>query len=194
MFHGEHRRPGESSELGARLALYEALVCRWSERLDLVGARDLERFRERHVEDSLRAVSLVGALPAGPAVDVGSGAGLPGIPLALAQPERPWRLLEPRRGRAAFLEEVVRELGLACEVVAVRAEEAAASALLRRAHVVATARALAPPDRAWRLLEPLLRPGGAGLLWVGATARLPRGAEIVQGGVAMMRATAEGED
>jgi 16S rRNA (guanine527-N7)-methyltransferase len=193
MFHGEHA-VSRSADLTARLARYEALVRRWSERLDLVGARDLERFSERHVEDSLRALPLVRALPAGAAVDVGSGAGLPGIPLALAQPERPWRLLEPRRRRAAFLEEVVRELGLACEVLPVRAEEAAASAVLRRAHVVATARALAPPERAWRLLEPLLRAGGAGLLWVGAAARLPLGAEIAQGGVAMMRATAKGED
>ena len=91
---------------------YAQLVRAYSPKLDLVSPRDLDRFEERHIRDSLRALRYVRQAPPGPAVDVGSGAGLPGIPLAIADPYRHWRLLEPRRRRAAFLEEVVRELDL----------------------------------------------------------------------------------
>ncbi|MGH2694478.1 MAG: 16S rRNA (guanine(527)-N(7))-methyltransferase RsmG, partial [Actinomycetota bacterium] len=125
---------------------YAELVRAWGSRLGLVSERDLDRFRERHIEDSLRLLPLLDSLPVGPAVDVGSGAGLPGIPLAISRPQREWRLLEPRRRRSAFLEEVVRELALDnCEVVIATAQEAARDPRLARAHVLATARALTPP-------------------------------------------------
>ena len=168
--------------LESRLQAYIDLVRAWSSRLDLVAPGDLDRFHERHALDSLKALPLVTSAPSGPAVDVGSGAGLPGVPLALGEPSRHWRLLEPRARRAAFLEEVVRTLGLDCEVVARSAAEAAADPTFARAHTVLTARALAPPAEAFELLRPLAAPGGLGIVWVGKDALLPPDAgEVVPG-------------
>jgi 16S rRNA (guanine527-N7)-methyltransferase len=177
-------------EIEAKLARYEELVRAWSAPAGLVGPADLDSFSERHIADSLRLLPLLGELPQGPAVDVGSGAGLPGVPLAVAGPERPWRLLEPRRKRATFLEEVVRELELDCEVVMMSAQEAAATSRLAHAHVLATARALARPGVAAALLTPLLRADGVCAIFVGARAKTPPQAEEWTRGIAIMRATA----
>jgi 16S rRNA (guanine527-N7)-methyltransferase len=169
-----------------KLAAYAALVRRHAGRVDLVSPRDLERFEERHIHDSLRLLPLLEELPPGPCVDVGSGAGLPGIPLALAAPRRRWRLLEPRRKRAAFLEEVVRELDLACDIFPLSAEEAAREPSLRRTHVLATARALAPPPRAFRLLRPLVEAGGSSVVFAGKDAPIPAEAEWWRPGLARL--------
>jgi 16S rRNA (guanine527-N7)-methyltransferase len=161
---------------------YSALVSEWGQKLDLVAPGDLVRFRERHIDDCLRLVRLLTACPAGPAVDVGSGAGLPGMVLAIALPEREWRLLEPRSRRAAFLEHAVRALEIPnVEVVSTTAE--GAPARLQGAHSFAAARALAPPPRALALLRPLLAPGGWAAVFVGKTAQTPPGAEEWEPGI-----------
>lgn len=160
---------------------YAELVRAYSDKLDLVSPSDLPRFEERHIRDSLRALPYVRQAPAGPAVDVGSGAGLPGIPLAIADSRRSWRLVEPRRRRAAFLEEVVRELGLTnVEVVCDTAEGVA----LREgaAHAVAIARALAPPPAATEMLRALVVPRGTVLLFVGDSEPALKDA-LVEGGL-----------
>jgi 16S rRNA (guanine527-N7)-methyltransferase len=169
------------------LARYAALVRSWAPRLDLVSPGDLGRLEERHIGDSLRAVPLLDELPPGLCVDIGSGAGLPGIPLAIVRPERLWTLLEPRHRRAAFLEEAVRELGLSCRVVAKTAEQAAVDADLARSHVLATARAVAEPAAVRELAEPLLRPGGTTLVFTGAGAVTPPDAVEWASGLTIMR-------
>ena len=164
----------------ARFALYSELIRRFSGRLDLVAPGDLDRFEERHLEDSLRALPYAKAAPPGRAVDVGSGAGLPGIPLAIADPGRAWVLLEPRQRRAAFLEEVVRELDLAnVEVVAETAEGLAGR--LGPVHSFATARALSPPQAAIRLLRPLVTAGGTILVFVGEGESAMKDVEVEPG-------------
>lgn len=130
---------------------------------------------------------LLDELPSGPCVDVGSGAGLPGVPLAIARPEREWRLIEPRERRAAFLEHVVRELELAAEVVVAPAERAAADPRLAAAHVLATARALAPPPAAIELLLPLVARDGVAAVFLGSGAEVPPEAEEWAEGVAIVR-------
>ena len=168
--------------LGARLEAYEALVRSWAPRIDLISPGDLDRLGRRHIEDSLKALPLVASAPVGPCVDVGSGAGFPGIPLALAEPARHWRLLEPRAKRAAFLEEVVRSLELDCEVLALSAAQAVADPGLAGSHALATARALAAPARAFELLRPLCMSGGLGVVWSGKDAVVPPDAgEVVPG-------------
>ena len=117
---------------------------------------------------------------------MGSGAGLPGIPLAIAS-GRAFRLLEPRRRRAAFLEEVVRELELEGEVIRMTAEQAARESRLAGSHIGATARALAPPGTAFELLTPLLAPGGLAAVFMGEGAELPPNAEEWAPGIATMR-------
>lgn len=121
----------------------------------LVGPREGERLWDRHVLNC----AVVGALlpPHASVVDVGSGAGLPGLCLALARPDALVTLVEPLERRSAWLQEVVDDLGLPVVVVRARAEEAAARGL--RAHVV-TARAVAPLDRLAGWCLPLLRPDG----------------------------------
>ncbi|MDQ4024073.1 MAG: 16S rRNA (guanine(527)-N(7))-methyltransferase RsmG [Actinomycetota bacterium] len=150
------------------LAAYVAILRRWAPRLDLVSPGDIPRLEERHIRDSLRAAPLLDELPEGPCADIGSGAGFPGIPLAIARPERPWTLIEPRQRRAAFLEEAVRELALNARVVAKTAELCADEESLTGRHVLATARAIAGPVSVEALALPLLRPGGLTLVFRGA--------------------------
>jgi len=163
------------------------LVERWAPRLSLVARTDLPRLGARHIDDSLRLLPLLAEVPPGPCADVGSGAGLPGVPLALADRSRRWRLIEPRRQRAAFLEEVVRSLDLDAEVVAMTAEEAATRRGLAAAHSLVTARALAKPATALALCVPLVATGGLAATFVGGGDPIPPGAEAWGRGVAIVR-------
>jgi 16S rRNA (guanine527-N7)-methyltransferase len=134
----------------------------------LIGPREVPRLWERHLLNSAAIASLV---PIGDrVVDVGSGAGLPGIPLALARPDLTVTLLEPLARRVAFLTECVRRLGLErVTVVRGRAEEGPIRRQLGGADVV-TARAVAPLDKLAGWCLPLLRPGGLLLAMKGSTA------------------------
>jgi 16S rRNA (guanine527-N7)-methyltransferase len=167
------------------LAAYIGLLRRWARRIDLIAPGDLERLESRHIEDSLKAREIVASAPEGVALDAGSGAGLPGVPLAIVGNRR-WRLLEPRTKRAAFLDEVVRELDLDVEVLRMTTREAASDPHLAAAHPVVTARALAPPGVAFELLAPLVTPTGLRIVWVGSTAKIPPDAERLAGGLAII--------
>jgi len=105
--------PRESvGEVVDALEVYVDLVLRWNRTHNLTGYRTREAFVRLGVLDSLLAQPLMP--PAGvPAVDVGSGGGLPAIPLAVVEPQRRWILLEPRRKRASFLQEACHRLELA---------------------------------------------------------------------------------
>ena len=169
------------------MGVYARLAREWAPKLDLVSPGDLDRFEERHIGDSLRALPLLEAIPAGPIADVGSGAGLPGIPLAIAS-GRYVRLIEPRRRRAAFLEKCLRRLKLPGEVLSITAEEAADDSRYARAHPFVVARALAPPEEALELVLPLTTPGGIAAIYLGASAKIPPGAEEFMPGIAIVRA------
>lgn len=115
------------------------------------------------VDDALRAVEIVRSFD-GPVVDVGSGGGSPGIPLAAALPEREFALLEAERRKCDFLE---RWAPANAKVVWGRAEEQEPDT-----YGVALAKALAQPPAAAELTLALVRPGGAAILWLGPTADL----------------------
>jgi 16S rRNA (guanine527-N7)-methyltransferase len=125
-------------------------VTRW-----LIGPRETERLWDRHL---LNCAVVAELLPEhGSLVDIGSGAGLPGVVLAMLRPSLEVTLLEPLLRRSVFLEECVTELGLAnATVLRARAEEKAA----RIGADIATARAVAPLGRLAGWAAPLLRPGG----------------------------------
>lgn len=107
-------------------------------------------------------------VPHGPSIDIGSGNGAPGLPIALCEPQRPATLLESRRGAAEFLNSVVARLdGPKIEVFAQRAEQAG-QADSRGRFSLATSRAAAPPPIAMELTIPLLAVGGIAMLWTGA--------------------------
>jgi len=129
----------------------------------LTSLKDPAAARKMLLDDSLRAVEVVRGF-GGPIVDVGSGGGAPGIPLAAALPDREVTLLEAERRKAEFLERWTAELPN-LRVVWGRAEEQETDAF-----GVALAKALAPPPVAAEWCLPLVRPGGAAILWVGPTA------------------------
>ena len=114
------RPHGDDRELD-RLVRYAELLERWSRRHNLVSWRDREELVRRHLLDALAARELL--VGSGLLLDIGSGAGLPGVPLLLSRPA--WRgvLLEPRQKRWAFLRLVVRELGLDATVERVRYQD-----------------------------------------------------------------------
>ncbi|MFG2606746.1 16S rRNA (guanine(527)-N(7))-methyltransferase RsmG [Streptomyces sp. NPDC048514] len=145
---------------------YAELLAEAGVQRGLIGPREVPRLWERHL---LNCAVLSEAVPEGVTVcDVGSGAGLPGIPLALVREDLNITLLEPLLRRTNFLTEVVELLGLDhVTVVRGRAEEVLGT--LQPVHVV-TARAVAPLDRlaAWGI--PLLRPYGEMLALKGDTA------------------------
>ena len=131
----------------------------------LIGPNEIPRLWERHLLNSAAVASLVPSSCS--LADLGSGAGLPGIVLALLLPGASVTLLEPMARRAAFLEECVTELGLDnVRVRRARAEELAGTLVVD----VVTARAVAPLDRLAALAVPLLRPGGTVLAIKGAKA------------------------
>jgi 16S rRNA (guanine527-N7)-methyltransferase len=118
-----------------------------------------------HVEDALAAVHVLERLAPATVVDVGSGGGSPGIPIALACGV-PVTLLEATAAKCAFLRGVVGALGARCTVVHDRSEGFARGDG-RDAFDLVTGRALAPPPAAAELCLPLARPGGHVLLWTG---------------------------
>ena len=125
--------------------------------MNLVGSTAPDAL-DRHIEDALAASA---SLPVGArAVDLGSGAGLPGVPLALARPDVSWVLVEVREARVHFLRNVARVLGLRLEVRRGRIEEAPAETF-----DVAVARALAPLDRTLALSRPWVHAHGETWVW-----------------------------
>ncbi|WP_369390516.1 16S rRNA (guanine(527)-N(7))-methyltransferase RsmG [Streptomyces sp. CG1] len=145
---------------------YAELLAEAGVQRGLIGPREVPRLWERHL---LNCAVLSEAVPEGVTVcDVGSGAGLPGIPLALVRDDLNITLLEPLLRRTNFLTEVVELLGLDhVTVVRGRAEEVLGT--LPPVHVV-TARAVAPLDRLATWGIPLLRPYGEMLALKGDTA------------------------
>ena len=127
----------------------------------LTAIRDLSEARRALVEDSLRATDIVSSFE-GPIVDVGSGGGAPGIPLALALSEREVTLLEANGRKCEFLREWAPPNA---RVVWGRAEEQEVDV-----YGVALAKALASPPVAAEWCLPLVAPGGAAVLFVGPTA------------------------
>jgi 16S rRNA (guanine527-N7)-methyltransferase len=130
----------------------------------LTAIEDREEARAMLLEDALRGAEVVAALE-GPIVDVGSGNGSPGIPIAAKLPEREVTLLESNRRKTEFLERLAGDF-LNVTVVWGRAEEQ------DERFGVAVAKALAPPAVALEWLLPLVVEGGSAVLWVSSSADL----------------------
>jgi 16S rRNA (guanine527-N7)-methyltransferase len=166
--------PSAERVFGAALPLAERYVARLASDgvvRGLIGPREVSRLWERHV---LNSAAVAEAVPEGArVVDVGSGAGLPGIPLGLARADISLTLVEPMARRVEFLEEAVAALAaedrLPWRVIRGRAEERSVVAAVGAVDVV-TARAVAPLPRLVGWCRGLMRPGTQLVALVGARA------------------------
>jgi 16S rRNA (guanine527-N7)-methyltransferase len=169
MFHVEPP-PAAAAVFGDRLDLarrYVAHLAGTGVERGLLGPHEAPRMWERHV---LNCAVVAELLPDGArVVDLGSGAGLPGIPLVLARPDLSVVLVEPLARRVDWLREVVEDLGLSVRVERGRAEEPGVRGRWEGADVV-TARAVAPLARLAEWALPLLRPAGSLLALKGESA------------------------
>jgi 16S rRNA (guanine527-N7)-methyltransferase len=147
-----------------RLLAYLAELMKWSRRVNLI-ARDTPEAQavETHFLDSLTLLPFMDETEAPHLLDVGSGAGFPGLALACVRPDARFTLCEPRQKRVSFLRHVVRTLGLAnVEVVAERVEAHLPDWPGRFTHL--TSRAVAEPAAFLPLVRPLVTPGARVLL------------------------------
>lgn len=146
---------------------FTALLARHGVERGLIGPREVERLWDRHI---LNSAVVATDIPQGATVvDIGSGAGLPGIPLAVARPDLRITLVEPMARRIEWLSEVVSALGLPILVIRGRAEERTVQDRVGGADVV-TARAVAPLAKLAGWALPLLRSGGHLIALKGASA------------------------
>jgi 16S rRNA (guanine527-N7)-methyltransferase len=134
----------------------------------LLGPHEVDRLWERHLLNSAVVAELLE--PGDRVVDIGSGAGLPGLPLAIARPDVEMVLLEPLLRRSEFLHEVVTQLGLPVEVIRGRAEERQVRDCIG-GRDVAVSRAVAALDKLTKWSMALLRPEGRMLAIKGERAR-----------------------
>jgi len=158
-----------------RLEAYEALLRSVAVPRGMVATADVDRLRERHIEDSLRVLPLI-PREVETVLDLGSGAGLPGVPVAVARPDLHVTLSERRATRSAFLELVVERLELPnVSVFPHPAEQLSARFDL------CLARGFAGADRTWAVASEVLGPEGRLAYWAGTTfdrARAPAGARF----------------
>lgn len=189
--------PAARAVFGERLPMAEAYAASLASdgiTRGLIGPREIPRIWERHV---LNSAVLGEAIAEGARViDVGSGAGLPGIPLAIARSDLRVQLLEPLLRRTTYLEEICGRLGLDAEVVRGRAEEGHIVRALQGADVV-TSRAVAPLGKLVRWSLPLAKRGGVMQALKGGSVHeeIERdGAEIAKAGGGNIAVTEVGRD
>jgi 16S rRNA (guanine527-N7)-methyltransferase len=160
--------PRAAGVFGSRLGLaeqYVALLAGPGELRGLIGPREVPRLWDRHVLNCALVTELV--VEGASVCDIGSGAGLPGLVMAIRRPDLQVTLVEPLLRRTTFLQEAVEELGLDnVEVVRARAEELHG----RRTFDVVTSRAVAPLDRLLGWSLPLVREGGELIAMKGVSA------------------------
>ncbi len=165
MFHVKHAAappapPAAEAVFGEHVGIareYANLLAGPGVERGLLGPREVERLWDRHILNSAAVAELIE--PGARVIDIGSGAGLPGLALAIARPDLSVTLVEPMQRRTDFLTEAVASLGVQAEVVRGRAEEAAVRTRLAGADVVVS-RAVADLEKLARWSLPLLRPGG----------------------------------
>jgi 16S rRNA (guanine527-N7)-methyltransferase len=156
--------------LSAALERFEEMLTSRAVPLGFIAPGDSGSMWDRHVVDSLRGAVCL-ASDALAIADIGSGAGLPGIPLALARPDCRFTLIEPRARRAAFLELVVAELGLSNA----RVSATSADRVEPTGFDACLARAVADPARSWAMASRLLAPDGVLIYWAGRSWKEPVG-------------------
>lgn len=142
--------------VAARLQSFAELVAHWASHVNLVSRSDLPRLWLRHIEDSLQLIPLIPECSSS-AIDLGSGAGFPGLVISIAT-DIPFILIEADQRKAVFLQEAARLTHAPVRVLNSRIKDAQLSPTR-----VLTARALAPLPNLLTFAEPLLAPDGIAL-------------------------------
>lgn len=154
-----------------QFAVYEGLLLEWNEHISLTAIRDPREMRIRHFLDSLTCATVTGSLDDCSLIDIGSGAGFPGLPLKIAYPGLRLTIVDSVAKKTRFVELVAAELGLEdVAVITDRAENLGQDARFRESFDWATARAVAEMRVLVELLLPLVRVGGQALAQKGESA------------------------
>ena len=167
----EHLRalcPDLTSEQAERFEAYYALLIEWNRTRNLTAITEPCDVAEKHFFDSLAAAPLLKS--GAKCINVGTGAGFPGIPLLIIRPDLQMTLLDALNKRIEFLEFTLERLGLAAACVHMRAEDAGRSARFRQTFDAALTRAVAPLPVLLELTVPLVRVGGQSIAYKGDAA------------------------
>ena len=158
-----------AQDLPEKLLRYHALLMDWNTRMDLTAVTDEAEMIDKHYVDSLMALKVPGLIPPkGSLIDVGTGAGFPGMPLALACPGLQVTLMDAQQKRLTFLQAVIDDLHVTnVTLVHRRAEDGAKDAALREQFDVAVARAVAPLAVLSEYLLPFVKVGSQAVCWKG---------------------------
>lgn len=148
-----------SGETMEKLDIYARLLVEWNQKMNLTAITDPAGIAVKHFADSLTAAAL---MPEGAfsLIDVGTGAGFPGVPLALYRPDCKLTLLDSLNKRLTFLDTVCRETGLTATLIHARAEEGGRDPKLREKYDVACARAVANLPVLSEYCLPFVKVGG----------------------------------
>lgn len=139
---------------------YLELLLTWNEKINLTAITEPEEVVIKHFLDSLLLLNTVELKQGAKVIDVGTGAGFPGIPLKIVRPDLELTLLDSLNKRLVFLQELIKELDLTAETVHCRAEEGGRNKTLRGKFDFATARAVAPLNLLCEYCLPFLKVGG----------------------------------
>jgi 16S rRNA (guanine527-N7)-methyltransferase len=151
-------------------------MLKWNRSVNLTAITDPDEVAEKHVLDSL---AVVPALPSGSLLDAGTGAGFPGIPVAIARPDLEVVLVDSVQKKVAFLKSVLAELRLPrVKAVAVRLEGNPSREELPRVHA-AVARACASPEEWLRLAQHYVLPAGVAICMLGPSDKVPSQAGVL---------------
>ena len=157
-----------SKDLPGKLYTYFNLLKEWNSRMDLTAVTDDEEMLDKHFIDSLTVLKTGILSETGKMIDVGTGAGFPGMVLAMACPKLSVTLLDAQQKRLAFLEHVARETDTRnTGMIHARAEDGARKPEMREQFDFAVARALAPTNILCEYLLPYVKIGGCALCWKG---------------------------
>ena len=151
-----------------RFETYHRMLAEWNERMNLTAITDPVEVAEKHFADSLAALTYL--KPGMRVIDVGTGAGFPGVPLLIMAPELELTLADSLNKRLTFLDALLKELGLKAELVHGRAEDLGQNRLYRERFDIAASRAVASLPVLLELTTPFVKVGGSAIAYKGDAA------------------------
>ena len=148
-----------------RFEIYQRLLAEWNERMNLTAITDPGEVAQKHFADSLAALPYL--KPGMQVVDVGTGAGFPGVPLLIMEPRLTLTLADSLQKRLTFLDALLQELGLSAALVHGRAEDLGQNRLYRERFDAAVSRAVASLPVLLELTTPFVKVGGTAVAYKG---------------------------